>query len=298
VARPSAFATQIGHNSNVPRLRASEWLIVGYFLYVAITAMFFFAPLKAFLLAGAVFAVILVLARTKSYARDLAPLAFTLAAYREMDWFTPAVRDHHLEKLWVVWDRRLLNDGHLRAAVESLGALAPTYLELCYLLVYAVGPVAVALLFINHRRARIDDFLLAYLAGTLGAYAMFPFFPSEPPRTAFPDVDLPSLITYLRRFNLWILGGTGIHSSVFPSAHVSSAFSAVWGFRATMPDRPWIARAFLIYGTSVACATIYGRYHYAVDAVAGVLISLLGAAAVRLFSAPALPAPSRPARSA
>jgi membrane-associated phospholipid phosphatase len=282
----------------VPRLRASEWLIAGYFFYVAIAAVFFFAPVKAFILAAAVFAVILLLARSKSYTRDLAPLGFTLAAYREMDWFTPGVRDHHLEKLWIVWDRRLLNDGHLRAAVESLGALVPSYLELCYLLVYAVGGVAVALLFVNHRRARIEDFWLAYLAGTLGAYAMFPFFPSEPPRTAFPDVDLPRLITDLRRFNLWVLGGTGIHSSVFPSAHVSSAFSAVWGLRATMPDRPWIARAFLIYGISVAFATVYGRYHYAVDAVAGVLISLLGALAVRLLSAPATPAPSLPAHSA
>ncbi len=282
----------------MPRLRASEWVIVGYFFYVAVVAVFFFPPLKAFILAAAVCAVVLLLARSRSYTRDLAPLAFTLAAYREMDWFTPAVRDLHFEKIWIVWDRRLLDLGHLRAAVESLGALVPSYLELCYLLVYAVAPVAVALLFLNHRRARIDDFWLAYLAGTLGAYALFPFFPSEPPRTAFPGVDLPGFITDLRRFNLWILGGAGIHSSVFPSAHVSSIFSAVWGLRATIPDRPWIARAFLIYGISVAFATVYGRYHYAVDAVAGVLISLLGVVAVRLFSAPATPAPSRPARSA
>lgn len=162
----------------MPRLRASEWLIVGYFFYVAILAVFFFAPAKAFILAAAVSAVILFLARSKSITRDLAPLAFTLAAYREMDWFTPAVRSLHFEKLWIVWDRRLLDDLHLRAAIESLGALLPSYFELCYFLVYAVAPVAIALLFVNHRQARADDFWLAYLAGTLGAYALFPFFPS------------------------------------------------------------------------------------------------------------------------
>jgi membrane-associated phospholipid phosphatase len=289
---------KIGHNSNVPRLRASEWLILGYFFYVAILAAFFFAPFKAIALAAAVCVAMLILARRKSFMRDLAPLAFTLAAYREMDWFTPAVRDHHLEKVWIVWDRRLLDDLHLRAAVESLGALIPSYFELCYVLVYAAAPVAIALLFLNHRRASANDFWLAYLAGTLGAYAMFPFFPSEPPRTAFPGHDLPHLITVVRRLNLWIVGGYGIHSSVFPSAHVSSVLSAAWGLRATIPERPWIGRAFLIYGVSVACATVYGRYHYAVDAAAGIAISLLGVVALRLFSSPALPAPSVPARSA
>jgi membrane-associated phospholipid phosphatase len=281
----------------VPRLRASEWLILGYFFYVAILAAFFFVPWKAFVLATAVGVVILLLARSKTVTRDLAPLAFTLAAYREMDWFTPGVRDHHLEKLWILWDRRLLNDLHLRAAIETLGALLPSYFELCYFLVYGVAPVAIALLFLNHRRARANDFWLAYLAGTLGAYAMFPFFPSEPPRAAFPGHDLPHLITAMRRVNLWILGGYGIHSSVFPSAHVSSVLSAAWGLHATIPDRPWIARAFVFYGVSVAIATVYGRYHYAVDAVAGVVISLLGVVALRLFSSPGLPAPSGPARS-
>jgi len=282
----------------VPRLRASEWLILGYFFYVAIVAVFFFAPFKAIALAAAVCAVMLLLARSRSVTRDLAPIAFTLAAYREMDWFTPAVRDHHIEKLWIVWDRRLLDDLHLRAAIESLGALFPTYFELCYFLVYGVAPVAIALLFLNHRRDRADAFWMAYLAGTLGAYAMFPFFPSEPPRAAFPGHDLPLLITDLRRLNLWILGGYGIHSSVFPSAHVSSVLSAAWGLRAAIPDRPWIARAFMIYGVSVAVATVYGRYHYAADAVAGFAISLLGVITLWLFSSPALPARSGSARSA
>jgi membrane-associated phospholipid phosphatase len=282
----------------VPRLRPSEWLILGYFCYVAVVAIFFFAPSKAFVLAAAVGAAILLLARSKSIVRDIAPLGFVLAAYREMDWFTPALRDHRFEKLWVAWDRRLLDDLHVRAAIESTGVVMPSFFELCYLLVYGVAPVAILLLLFNHGRARMGDFWLAYLAGTLGAYALFPFFPSDPPRVVFPAEDLPNVITALRHLNLWIVGGYGIHSSVFPSAHVSSVLSAAWGLRAAIPKRPWIWRWFALYGVAVAIATLYGRYHYAVDAVAGAAISLLGIAALRSFSGPMLPAPSPPARSA
>ncbi len=174
-----------------------------------------------------------------------------------------------------------LNDYHLRAAIEALGALLPGYLELCYVLVYAVGPVALLALFWSGRRDQMSRFWFAYLAGTLGAYALFPFFPSEPPRTVFAGADLPHVITVIRRLNLWILGGYGIHSSVFPSAHVSSAFSAAWALLATIPEKKWIGWLMAVYALSVAIATVYGRYHYAADAVAGFAVSLVAIAALR-----------------
>jgi len=272
--------------SNVPRLRSSEQFLIVYFTYVAVTATWFFSPIteiwKPWALAGAAAAIIYMLSGRESMVRDFAPAGFTLAAYREMNWFTPSTYDHHLEQVWIVWDRWLLNDCHFRAAIESLGSLLPMHFELCYALVYAVAPASIVFLFANHRRGRMNTFWIAYLTGTLGAYALFPFFPSEPPRTVFPSADFPNVVTDIRQLNLWIVGGYGIHSSVFPSAHVSSAFSAAWGLGAAIPDRPWIGRLMAFYGISVAIATIYGRYHYAADAAAGIAISFVAIAALKL----------------
>ncbi len=262
-------------------LRRSEWFILAYFSYVAIAGTFF-GIYRPWILLAAIAAAIFLLARgKKKIYRDLMPLAYTLAAYREMNWFAPKIHDHHLEHSWIVWDRWLLDDLHLRAAIEWAGVVMPSYLETCYMLVYAVAGVSIALLFLNHRRDQIDRFWLAYLAGTLGAYALFPYFPSEPPRTVFAGDDMPHIVTAVRRLNLWIVGGYGIHSSVFPSAHVSSALSAAWGLLATIPQRRWIGILMAIYGFSVALATIYGRYHFAADALAGVVISLLAVIALR-----------------
>ena len=149
-------------------------------------------------------------------------------------------------------------------------------------MVYGIAPVALWALLLHGRRDRIGRWWLVYLSGTLGAYALLPFFPSQPPRTAFPGEDLPHVMTLLRRLNLAIVGGFGIHSSVFPSAHVSSAFSAAWGLRALIPERPWIGRWMAIYGCVVGVATVYGRYHYAGDVVAGFVVSFAGLAALRL----------------
>jgi len=267
----------------VPRPRPSEWLILAYFTYVAVAGSLFGIGVKPWLLWATALAAILLLSLRKSDFREFAPALFTLAAYREMNWFTPAVFDHHLEKIWVIWDRRLLDGWHLRAVIESLGAAIPTYLELCYLFVYAVLFIGVGVLWGLRHRDRIDRFWVAYLAGTLGAYAMFPYFPSEPPRTVFATADLPRIVTAVRTLNLWLVGGYGIHSSVFPSAHVSSVFSAAWGLMATLPERPWIGRAMAFYAVCVAVATVYGRYHYAADAAAGVAVSFLAVIALWLY---------------
>jgi len=185
---------------------------------------------------------------------------------------------------FVGWDRWLLDRG-LRAGIESAGRLVPGILEACYLTVYAVAPVALWALLKHGGRDRIGRWWLVYLAGTLGAYALLPWFPSQPPRTAFAGQNLPQVTTWLRQVNLRILGGYGIHSSVFPSAHVSSVFSAAWGLRAVVPERPALGRWMAIYGCGVALATVYGRYHYAADVVAGFAVSFAGVAALRLWPA-------------
>jgi membrane-associated phospholipid phosphatase len=261
-------------------LRSTEWLLIGYFSYVALLSASRLPVLVLFLAAS----LVAVLAYGESHgnreffsvARDWVPLALTLVAYREMDWFTPLAWDHHLELQWIKWDRSLLRHW------GPQGALLPSYLECCYLLVYAVGPFTVAVLYLERRRNRVNRALLLYMLGTLLAYALFPHFLSQPPRTLFGDSDLPKVMTALRRFNLWIVNGVGIHSSVFPSAHVSSAFSAAWALLLYLPERKRYGWAMLIYAISVAVAAVYGRYHYAVDVVAGFGVSMIAAGIVLL----------------
>jgi membrane-associated phospholipid phosphatase len=270
------------------RLRPYEWLIIAYYTYVAAIAPVFIPKGETRWLGAAVAAIgaAILLGLTRRYVilRDWIPIAFTLGAYREMNWFTPALRDHHLEQGWIAWDRWLLDTNHLRAVIESLGPLVPSLLEICYVLVYAIAPISLTILFLTSplslRRERVNIFWFAYLAGTLAAYALFPYFPSDPPRVVFAGSDLPHIVTIFRRFNLAILGQYGIHSSVFPSAHVSAAFSCAWGLLIAMPDRRrygWIVAA---YAFLVAVATVYGRYHYATDALAGFAISFLAFAAL------------------
>ena len=278
-------------------LRSSEWILIGYFSYVALVTSLFPLGSRTKWMALAVLALaatllqMLALAETFgskdifSIARDWIALALTFIAYREMDFFSALPRDFGLELRWVEWDRFLLYRAGLQRAIESMGVLLPAYLELCYLLVYAVGPASVAILYFERRRDLVDRMLLFYLLGTLLAYGLFPYFPSDPPRVLFGS-DMPNVTTPLRQLNLWIVAGYGIHSSVFPSAHVSSAFSAAWALLWLLPEKRRYGWGMLVYAVSVAIATVYGRYHYAVDAAAGFAVSLVAATILLLVLRP------------
>ncbi|MFZ0593413.1 MAG: phosphatase PAP2 family protein [Bryobacteraceae bacterium] len=218
-----------------------------------------------------------------SIARDWTALGLVLVAYRTLDLFSPGHYQGTLELSLQRADHFLLEGWHLRQAIESCGAVLPAYLETAYFLTSGTGCYALTILYLYRKRDRCDCFLLIYVLGTLLSYALVPFLRLEPPRIAFPGSDMPQISTAMRKLNLVVLSGAGIHSGVFPSAHVSSTFSAAWGMFIALPERKMYGWIFLIYATSVALATVYGRYHYAADTVAGFAVSVIAVFLSRLI---------------
>ena len=273
-----------------PRLRSSEWILLAFFAYIALLSCFFrdrpelgYQPVITLFFVS-VLLFLLVKAEngrfknTVSLIRDWMPLALTLLAFRGMEAFIPLRYDSANEAAWIRWDDLLFSHG-FGSAVEHLGPVFSSYLELCYLLVYTTGSFCIAVLWIAKRRREENRFNVILLTGTLLSYALFPYFPSRPPRFAFPNSFPPAEHNLLRSLNVYLLNHASIHTGVFPSAHVSSAFAAAWGMFLVLPrSQKRFAWWLLLFAVSVARATVYGRYHYAADAVAGFFISLTAAA--------------------
>ena len=267
--------------------RSPEWVLISFFGYIAILPPWFrdrpilsYQHLLVFAGVLALFAIIARAGQTRfakiaDLLRDWLPLVLIIVAFREMELFLPRHFGHSFESTWIVWDRLVLGAWGVRKMIESLDSLIPLWLELCYLLVYATGFFCVAILYVERRRSEIPQFLAMYLLGTLLAYALFPYFPSEPPRIVYPHVEQPLITTWARSLNLWILKLGTIHVGVFPSAHVSSVFSAAWAMFLAVPQHKWIGYGLLLYSLSVSLATVYGRYHYVADVLAGCGVSLI-----------------------
>ncbi len=273
------------------RLRASEWIIVAYATYVVILAVACGRPAATFpmlLVAPALYAAAYAEARTQSLAwsvfRDWMPASMVLFAYLTVQRFDGI----HAPLSWggqlLDWDRALLDGFGARTLIESLGAFLPSLLEAFYSLLYAVPPLAIGALYLSYRRERADQFHFTFLLGTLTAYALLPHFPLPSPRVAFPGVDLPTIETVFRRFNLWLLDRWDIQTSVFPSGHVAVGFSCAFAMLRALPEKRWVAGILFVHASLVFVATFYGRYHYVADGLASIGIAtaaFLAAGALR-----------------
>lgn len=204
--------------------------------------------------------------------REWCSLSFILPAYWAIGSFAGA-HEMPLQEVWVAGDRLLLNQLGAKAAIESLSGVIPFLLELTYLLLYAFPPIAMMVLFGIGARTTVPLFLSILFLGTLTAYLALPVMPVESPRIVFPGVDLPGFSNFPRAVNVWLLDHFDISTSVFPSGHVAVAFSCAFGLQASVPRRKEIWGAAFALAFFVYAATIYGRYHYAVDGLASIGIA-------------------------
>jgi membrane-associated phospholipid phosphatase len=273
--RNRAFAS-----ANSRSLRAGETVAVAYFGYTAVLASLHRLSLPLVFIAWLVPMGLWTLASIEnrysrnwsSIARDWVPLALILAGYWELNWFAgPATS--HWNNLWIGFDRLLLNQLGLRAAIETFGGAVPGTLELVYLLLYTIPPVCMAALYLNGARKRSDRFLFTLLLGTFAAYALIPFFPTASPRTVFPNEDLPHYASVWRSLNVWLLDRYDISTGIFPSGHVAVAFSCGFGLLRALPEKRWWWGGTFAVATLVFVATVYCRYHYAADGIASIGIS-------------------------
>jgi len=233
--------------------------------------------------------------------RDWLPALLMLLAYRESGLFIQADPAHRLDHLFILWDQRLLRSRWVEGALYASAPWLQYYLEMCYLLCYPVVPLGFAALYLREpapagqrgprrtqknlssrgvlrprggaesRSVVFDRFWTTVLLATLFCYAVYPAFPLTPPRVLFNDVPGPLVPPLLRHLNLWVLDRLSVQACVFPSAHAAAVTATALAVGAY---RPRLGILFCVMALSIAVATIYGRYHYTVDALAGVLVGV------------------------
>ncbi len=129
--------------------------------------------------------------------------------------------------------------------------------------------------FILWRQKRLNEFkFYAFLiaSGFLLSYVGYFFVPARGPRFLLHDLQ-----TYDLR-GLWLFDHLralldrieSAHYDCFPSGHTEMTILAWWGSRSISP---MLSRAMFVYTLGVIFATVYLRYHYTVDVMAGAIVA-------------------------
>jgi membrane-associated phospholipid phosphatase len=292
------------HSSvRVRNTRVGEKILLGFFAYATVAGFVFHLSFRERLgllaLNCVVGGVVLALSRADkadsndllAVLRDWLPAILILVAYRESGLFITPDPTHRLDYLFIRFDRELLSSRLVRDPLYALSPWLQYYLEIAYLFCYPLVPLGIGSLYWarareGHRGRRrplgeesIDFYWTAVLGAVLFSYFLFPFFPLTPPRTLFNDLPGPEVQPLLRNMNLWILGKYSVQACLFPSGHVAAVIAAALAVRKFLPR---LGIVFLVVAVSISVATVYGRYHYAVDALAGALVGVVGLLVARV----------------
>jgi hypothetical protein len=207
-----------------------------------------------------------------SVVRDWLPTALVLLVYWQAGNFFIKVDQRFQDGLERI-DARIVGPVLRLLSRRPAGVWIATYLELAYLLCYAMIPVSMGVLYLLRLGRYADWFWTVVLIATYVSYGALPFVQTLPPRMLAEPWLVPLPLNPVRRFNLWILRHASIHVNTFPSAHVAASTGAALVLTSLAP---WpIGLVFSAIAVGIGIGTFAGRYHFAADAVAGCAIAVI-----------------------
>jgi membrane-associated phospholipid phosphatase len=159
----------------------------------------------------------------------------------------------------------------IRQTAAAIERPAAEFLEAAYASVYALIPVAliIQLAVTPSDSLGPDRFWTTILVTDYICFGCLPWIQSRPPRALEPGDPWQSS---LRRLNLGIVRTASIRVNTCPSGHAAEALAAALLVSNAIAP---VFIAMLFAAIAVSAGAVYGRYHYAVDVIAGWLVAIV-----------------------
>jgi hypothetical protein len=173
---------------------------------------------------------------------------------------------------------RFLVELDTRLHIHGIAARTPRPLvelmEFAYAGVYPLIPIA--LYFALDQGISADRFWATILVTDYICFGMLPWFQTRPPRAL--GFDAPWRSSW-RIVNLRMLSAGSVQVNTFPSGHAAEALACAL---LVSGGPPLVVGWMFFNAAAISAGTVFGRYHYAADAIAGWAVALLVWSSFRL----------------
>ncbi|MGA2120109.1 MAG: phosphatase PAP2 family protein [Bryobacteraceae bacterium] len=204
--------------------------------------------------------------------RNWYPLPYVASCYKEMAILIPPVRHPDSDRWLANLDFRIWGDNPT-VWLERLQS--PVLTEILQVVYTLFVPAVLLVAFLIWRKGKAEEFqFYAFLiaAGFLASYLGYLAVPARGPRFLLKSLQ------HIPLQGLWLFHAMqhtldkmeSAHYDCFPSGHTELTILAWWGTR-VLPKRIFLA--YLAYTPSIIFATVYLRYHYTVDVMAGAVVA-------------------------
>ncbi len=214
--------------------------------------------------------------------RDWHPLMLFPLLYKEVELLAPAIGDWRLSAAIPAWESALFAGQPSLYLSERL-AFVPLseFLHFSYLSYVIVIPTVCAYWYIGGRRAAFGELVLMLSTVLLGSYLFFILLPVDSPYYLSQRLGPPLSGHFFFDLVHQVSARGGARGGAFPSAHASGAVVVIlvaWRHQRRL--------AYLLVPISggLLFATVYGRFHYVLDTLAGAGLAIAVVIAYRYFS--------------
>jgi membrane-associated phospholipid phosphatase len=204
--------------------------------------------------------------------RDWHPLLLFPFLYKEVELLAGGIGDWRLTAAIPAWEAALFA-GQPSLYLSDRLAFVPLseYLHFCYLAYVILIPSVAAYWYVSGRRAAFGELLLMLSIVMLGSYLFFILLPVDSPYYLSQRLGPPLSGHFFFDLVHQVSAHGGARGGAFPSAHVSGA---VVVSLVAWRHQPPLAYVLVPITLSVMIATVYGRFHYVVDALAGAALAI------------------------
>jgi membrane-associated phospholipid phosphatase len=148
------------------------------------------------------------------------------------------------------------------------------FMQFAYMTYFLYLVMLPAILYAHKDRLAFWTVMVSTAVAHYSVYAMALFCPMEGPYYSLPPLEANSdpggyftaTIDFIERI-------ARVHGAAFPSAHVAGSTVALL---AAYRYRRWLFWICLPFFASMCVATVYGRYHYVADVLAGIVVGAIG----------------------
>jgi membrane-associated phospholipid phosphatase len=208
------------------------------------------------------------------FARHWYPLAIYVFFFEELQGLVHAIFPGWFDHWLISFD---YNIGGVHPAAWLSRFANPElndFMQFSYMTYFLYLVMLPAILYVQGKCVAFWTVMVATAIAHYSVYAIAVLFPVESPYFELASLNLRPLeggafttaIEFIERF-------ARVHGGAFPSAHVAGSMVALLAARRYKPWLFWICLPFFL---SMCVATVYGRYHYIADVLAGIVVGAIG----------------------
>ncbi|MGC2732676.1 MAG: phosphatase PAP2 family protein [Candidatus Acidiferrales bacterium] len=220
-------------------------------------------------------------ARTRNpglqFARSWYPLPLYIFFFEELQCLVHAIFPNWFDSWLIQFDHRLVGVHPsvwlARYATPALND-AMQFAYMTYFLYLVILP---AILYAQENREAFWAVMTSTAIAHYSVYVIAILFPIESPYFALAPLNRMPLKGGAFTATIELIEHFGrVHGAAFPSAHVAGSMVAILAARRY---KPWLFWLCLPFFATMCVATVYGRYHYIADVLAGLAVGAIGWAA-------------------